>query len=126
MRLKRPDGINIIPFIDIMLVLLTIVLTVSTLIVPNTIQLELPQASQSTALSENVSHEILITHEGGLFYHNQSITMDELKSHLQMLPKDDPIVVKADKQSPFDAFIQVVDLLKMFHHSRVNILVRHD
>ncbi len=45
MEEKEFDYINVIPFIDIMLVLLTIVLTTSTFIAQGAIPMELPQVS---------------------------------------------------------------------------------
>ena len=126
MRLKRPEGMNIIPFIDIMLVLLTIVLTVSTFISQQVIKLELPKAEQSTPLKSNVLHEILISDEGALLYQEQSVTLDALKSSLQTLSLEDNIVLRADTKSPFGVFISVVDMLKLLKFPNVEILVQKD
>ncbi len=126
MRLKRPEGMNIIPFIDIMLVLLTIVLTVSTFIAQQVIKLELPKAEQSSSLTNHISHEILISDEGVLLYQEQSVTLEALKSSLQMLSLEDNIVVRADTKSPFGVFISVVDMLKMLKFPHVEILVQKD
>jgi len=126
MRLKRPEGMNIIPFIDIMLVLLTIVLTVSTFIAQQVIKLELPKAEQSSSLTNHASHEILISDEGALVYQEQSVTLEALKSSLERLSLEDNIVVKADTKSPFGVFISVVDMLKMLKFPHVEILVQKD
>lgn len=48
MRLHRKDGLNVVPFIDIMLVLLAIVLSISTFIAQGKIKLDLPEASSAT------------------------------------------------------------------------------
>ncbi|MEE9104639.1 biopolymer transporter ExbD, partial [Helicobacter pylori] len=42
--IRRGDGLNIVPFIDIMLVLLAIVLSVSTFIAQGKIKVNLPNA----------------------------------------------------------------------------------
>ncbi|WP_334096382.1 biopolymer transporter ExbD, partial [Helicobacter typhlonius] len=47
MRIPKKDGLNIVPFIDVMLVLLAIVLSVSTFIAQGQIKVELPYASQN-------------------------------------------------------------------------------
>ena len=44
MKIKRAEGLNIIPLIDVMLVLLAIVLSVSTFIAQGKIPITLPQA----------------------------------------------------------------------------------
>lgn len=126
MRLKRPEGMNIIPFIDIMLVLLTIVLTVSTFIAQQVIKLELPKAEQSSSLTNHTSHEILISDEGVLVYQGKSVTLETLKSSLERLSLEDNIVVRADTKSPFGVFISVVDMLKMLKFPHVEILVQKD
>ena len=59
MEEKEFDNINVIPFIDIMLVLLTIVLTTSTFIAPGAIPMELPQVSdQQAGTLRSISVEI--------------------------------------------------------------------
>ena len=55
---KGFDGINVIPFIDIMLVLLTIVLTTATFIANGTIPVNLPKAESSDAAGRGVTVEI--------------------------------------------------------------------
>lgn len=45
---KPFDTINVIPFVDIMLVLLTIVLTTSSFIASGRVPIHLPRAAQST------------------------------------------------------------------------------
>ena len=44
MKPRRAEGLNIVPFIDVMLVLLAIVLSVSTFIAKGKIPINLPQA----------------------------------------------------------------------------------
>ena len=52
MRLPRRDGLNIVPFIDIMLVLLCIVLSVSTFIAQGLIKVDLPSSKTATKSDE--------------------------------------------------------------------------
>ena len=44
-KIPKNESLNIVPFIDIMLVLLAIVLSVSTFIAQGKIQIELPQSA---------------------------------------------------------------------------------
>ena len=55
---KRFDQINVIPFIDIMLVLLVMVLTTATFIKQGIIPVELPKAK--TTQKENTKKEITV------------------------------------------------------------------
>ncbi len=49
MKMKRIDSINVIPFIDIMLVLLVMVLTTATFIKTGLIPVDLPEAKGSAS-----------------------------------------------------------------------------
>lgn len=126
MRLKRPEGMNIIPFIDIMLVLLTIVLTISTFIAQTHIPLELPSGSSGQRLKEKQRHEIIISQEGTLYWDESLVSLEILKETLTTLLREDEIVIKADTNSSFGRFIEVVDYLKSIEYPHINIVVRKE
>lgn len=126
MRLKRPEGMNIIPFIDIMLVLLTIVLMVSTFISQTNIPLELPYAREGESMKERQKHEIIISKEGILYWDEVLVNFEVLKKKLSEISKEDEIVLKADTYSSFGHFIEVIDYLKTLQYSHINILVRKE
>ena len=66
--MKRFDQINMIPFIDIMLVLLAIVLTTASFISQGLIPVDLPKAEQSEpAKGDEKSLEIAINSQNQLF-----------------------------------------------------------
>ena len=58
MKLKKYDSINVIPFIDVLLVLLTIVLMTSTFISKGIIPISLPKASNADNIK--VNKEVII------------------------------------------------------------------
>lgn len=126
MRLKRPEGLNIIPFIDIMLVLLAIVLSVSTFIAHRHLVLELPKAHASEAPSKKLSHEIVIDAQGVLYWEEKAVSLEDLKTTLHDTAKEDELVLKADTKSAFGTFIEVIDCLKSLNHPHITILVRKD
>ena len=53
MKLQKYDSINVIPFIDVLLVLLAIVLLTSTFITKGIIPIALPNASNADTLKPN-------------------------------------------------------------------------
>ena len=60
MKPKRAEGLNIVPFIDVMLVLLAIVLSVSTFIAQGKIPINLPQADNiDKKLDDKVVHIVI-------------------------------------------------------------------
>jgi len=70
--MKKFDTINVIPFIDIMLVLLTIVLTTASFIDQGKIEVEVPQSqSKSLIQAQDLTTLITITQSGEFFYQNK-------------------------------------------------------
>ncbi len=124
MRLKRPEGMNIIPFIDIMLVLLTIVLSVSTFMAHRSLVLDIPKTDTNEALTQKRSHEVVIDANGLLYWDENPLALETLDETLKSLPKEDEIILKADTKATFGTFIEVVDALKRIHHPHINIVVQ--
>ena len=111
MRLRRFDQINVIPFIDIMLVLLVIVLTTATFIAKGVIPLDLPKAGSAKELPTK-KIELSITKEGKIFLGKKPVSLDELKIDIAKINKKSPIIIRSDKNSKFETFIEVLDVLK--------------
>ena len=64
MRMKRVDSINVIPFIDIMLVLLVMVLTTATFIRTGLIPVDLPEAKGTAAEHKPSEFKLTIQKDG--------------------------------------------------------------
>lgn len=111
MRRKPFDQINVIPFIDIMLVLLVIVLTTATFIAKGVIPLDLPQASSASNLPVK-RIEISITKDNRLFFDKSPITIEELAKKLEAVSKKSEIIIRSDKNARFELFVKVLDRLK--------------
>lgn len=126
MRLKRPEGMNIIPFVDIMLVLLTIVLTISVFVSQQKMRIEIPSATQTQLSNTKMTHEIIVNADNTLSFASKICTLEAVESELIALPSEDTIILRADKQSDFGLFIAIVDLLKKHHHTNVDILVKKE
>ena len=65
--MKRFENINVIPFIDIMLVLLAIVLTTATFIVEGKLDIRLPESKSQAKLDQPDRRELAI-HENETLY----------------------------------------------------------
>lgn len=117
---KPFESLNMVPFIDIMLVLLVIVLTTSTFIASGKIPINLPQSTApQTATKDN--QVIEINQQGGVFYNGKSVTLEELKSQLQGIPRDKAFLLRADKKVQLQQFITVADLLNQSGFSQVAV-----
>jgi len=112
MAAKRFDTINVIPFIDIMLVLLVIVLTTATFIAKGLISVELPQADAQVQQSEVTEHSITIDKDGTYYLNKEKVSLDALKAKLKQFNVKDTIVLRGDKRSEFNYFVSIMSLLK--------------
>ena len=121
---KRFDEINVIPFIDIMLVLLVMVLTTATFIKQGVIPVDLPDAKAAT--KEDVKKEITIyvNAKGELFFDKEKVDASMLESKLQSTPKEQTIVLRSDKESRFQDFVTVMDILKRLGHEQLYIVTK--
>jgi len=124
--LKKFDGINIIPFVDIMLVLLAIVLTTSTLVEKNLIPVSLPDSSSKVdTKKQNIT--ITVKKNGELFWEKISIGKDELLKNIKTLKKDDFININCDKNTRFENFVYILDSLKSQGLENISIITKaHD
>ncbi len=127
--MKRMDQINVIPFIDVMLVLLAIVLTTATFIVEGRLAIRLPAAETQMALAETDPLEIAIDAEGQLFWAGEGLGLGsaafaDLEPRLATLSPHTSIVLRVDAQARFEVFIGVIDRLKAKGLERVSILTR--
>ncbi len=120
--LKRVEGINVVPLIDIMLVLLAIVLTISSFIALGKIDIALPKASSQVKLDKK-RFDIAITSDKKYFVNKKEIPKEELQNLLSTISKDDSVTISADKATPYEEFIFVVDTLKQKGIEKISMAV---
>ena len=122
MRLNKKDGLNIVPFIDIMLVLLAIVLSISTFIAQGKIAVDLPSAKSAQQDKEDEKKvSVVIDKDNKFFIDDVEISEDELKDKLNAVDIKTLIELKSDKNAKFDSFVKVVDILKEKVHENFAI-----
>lgn len=114
------DTINVIPLVDVMLVLLTIVLTTTTFIAVGAIPVELPRAENSS--SETLKTITIEIDETGSIYFNQlPSTMFQLSESLTKLERSQPILIRADRDIALQIFVNVMDIVKGLGFSKVSL-----
>ena len=122
MRLNKKDGLNIVPFIDIMLVLLAIVLSISTFIAQGKIAVDLPSAKSAQQDKEDEKKVgVVIDKDNKFFIDDADISEDELKDKLNAVDIKTLIELKSDKNAKFDSFVKVIDILKEKGHENFAI-----
>lgn len=121
---KRFDDINVIPFIDIMLVLLVMVLTTATFIKQGIIPIELPEAKATQKEDTKKEITIYVKANGEMFYEEEKVNAGELEKKLSSISKDQTVVLRSDKESRFQDFVSVMDILKRLKHEQLYIVTK--
>lgn len=120
MEEREIDYINVVPFIDIMLVLLTIVLVTATFIVQGSIPIKLP-TSKYAAVKNIRSFQIIIDERGDLFFERRKVSLEELEEIVKNLDKTSQVSIFADKSSKVQSLIAVLDILKKYQIEKATI-----
>lgn len=123
---KPFETMNIIPFVDIMLVLLTIVLTTSSFIAAGRIPVNLPQATKNAAEIKEPAVMIEISLDGDLYFEGEPVSLEGLRLELASKTKENSFVIRADREITLQRFIDVADLLKQMGFGKVAVQTRND
>ena len=120
MEEKEFDYINVIPLVDVMLVLLTIVLTTSTFIATGMISVSLPKASE--VKTEMLERQIIAIDQGGAIYFNSmKVDLEGLGIKIMDIDKNTPLIVRADRDIKLQIFVDVLDLVNREGFKKVAI-----
>lgn len=125
--MRRFDQINMIPFIDIMLVLLAIVLTTATFISQGVIDIDLPEAQSAKPVAQQTKFtpiEIAINSDKKLFIDGESSSRKDLLARLENIEKETPILLRVDQEVAFKHFVDVVDILKKNKLEKLKIITK--
>lgn len=121
MKLPKKDGLNVIPLIDVMLVLLAIVLSVSTFIVQGQIKVDLPSSQSQSVPTDSPTKLLAINEQCEIFFENEAVNMEVLREKIFALDPKTMLKLEIDKNARFDVFVQVADILKEKGHENVSI-----
>ena len=124
MKLQKFDSINVIPFIDVLLVLLAIVLLTSTFITKGIIPISQPDANSADKLKPDKEIVIVINEQGELFLDDKLVVLQNIELAILDKSKDTPVHLNTDKKTKFESFVNVLDMLKKNEFSNVSIVTK--
>jgi len=119
---KSFTEINIIPFVDIVLVLLIIFMLTAPILFETSIPLELPKA-ESVEPTKETDIGIIILADGSLVLNGASVTDMGLRETVQENPTLRALL-SADKNTPHGRVIEIIDLLRQegVHRYALNVV----
>jgi biopolymer transport protein ExbD len=119
---REVNQINVIPLVDVMLVLLVIVLTTATFISTGQIPVNLAKAKE-VGDRKDVPIVITLTADGKLFLNDRPLADGELPAALTMQPRESAVVVRADKVTLLERFVALVDEVRNLGFKQVSLEV---
>ncbi|MBI1965178.1 MAG: protein TolR [Betaproteobacteria bacterium] len=125
------NQINVVPYIDVMLVLLVIFMVTAPLINPG--QIELPSVGK-TSDPPLQPMEVSVRTDGALWLRDRSrsseerkVTRNELIAAIRQKQKQNPeqaVVIAADKDVRYEAVLEVMDMLQSNQVRRIGLLAK--
>lgn len=119
---RELNQINVIPLVDVMLVLLVIVLTTATFITAGQIPVNLAKAATAGDRQDRPLI-ITVTAEGELFVNHHAVTDEQLDATLLTHPRESLVLVRADKITRLERFVTLVDRVRGLGFRQVSLEV---
>jgi biopolymer transport protein TolR len=122
------NDINVVPYIDVMLVLLVIFMVTAPMITPGLVNLpsvgqaaEVPAKPVEVQIAEDGGISLRVRDAGAQFH---TINSQNLVSEVQSLvTPETPVIIAADGRVPYDTVMKVMDQLRTGGISRLGLLV---
>ena len=128
-RAKLEHGLaqlDIVPFIDIVFILLLFFILSSSLTIPSGISVKLPKAITSDIIKED-RYIITVTGEDVIYLNNKVTTVKELQKLLKQAKEQNrPVLIKSDRRASVGRIVDVWDLCRNLGIEKINIATHQD
>lgn len=118
--------INMVPLIDVMLVLLVIFLITAPLL-SHSIKIQLPQASSEPIQQDPKTIDLAIDAAGQIFVNEQLVALEDLAATLAPYSKEQPqpeLRIRADTDTRYETLAQVMSRSKASGLTRLGFITR--
>ena len=116
--------INMVPFIDITLILLIIFMVMTPFIVQSQLNVDLPSAKAVNTVSEDNLIKVEILRDGQIMVQSRQTNLNKLEEELILhlgKAQEKTILVQADRTVSIDKVVQVFDVAKKLGAARLGI-----
>ena len=122
------NEINMIPFIDVALVLLIIFMVMTPFLVRSQLKINLPSTKKvEPDLTRKQTLTVQVDRAGTAYLNGLPVAPDLLEGRLKQLltdPERQPVVVEADKDVPFQHVVAVMDAAKRIGATKLAVCVK--
>lgn len=117
--------INVVPYIDVMLVLLVIFMITTPMLVGG-ISVQLPELTEKASLSKDHGVVVSIDFKGRYYFDqapnpNQSLILEDLVKYCKKFSKS-TILIKADRRLRYDDVIKLLDILQQHGFKSIGLV----
>ena len=124
-RYHIQSDINMIPLIDVSLVLLIIFMVISPILVQSQLRVTLPKVT-SAGKAEESPLKVEIAADGSIAFQGKIVTKEQLRTEMERaLPPGNAasVLIQADKDTTFQTVVYVMDLAKQFKVQKLGVAV---
>jgi biopolymer transport protein ExbD len=117
--------INMVPFIDVVLVLLIVFMVLTPFLVQQQLKINIPQ-SVAGHVAPDRPIVITVQGEGSVGINGRPIAVNQLEEELRALAKADsnrPVVIQADEDIALQRVVSIMDIVKRANISKLGISV---
>jgi biopolymer transport protein TolR len=122
--------INMIPFIDVSLVLLIIFMVMTPFLVKSQIKIDLPKAKTSEQTkTSNTMITVQVGKDGSVYFEGKPVQAAAIEGTLKRMlldPERQPVMIEADKDVPFQFVVAVMDIAKKIGAIKMGVSVKQD
>ncbi|MDD6180819.1 MAG: ExbD/TolR family protein [Desulfovibrionaceae bacterium] len=118
--------INVTPFVDVMLVLL-IIFMVTTPMMTEGLDVDLPQTKQVESLPTEADHLVLTLRQDGVIYLDEyKVELEELEDYLTRLvrEKNKGLFLQADTNVPYGMVVDIMGRIKAAGIEKLGVVAR--
>ena len=116
--------INVVPLVDVMLVLLVIFIITAPLLT-NAVKIDLPKASSSPNITKPEHIEFGIREDGSLFWSGEKVEMGSLSARFALEAKKQPqpeLHIRADRMAHYELVAQVMSVAAKAGLTRIGFI----
>lgn len=131
-KLRQEEHINVVPFIDILLVLLIFFMVSSRFTHNAALQLNLPQADAGAQQQPEAVIEISVNADGSYAINGQSVANSSAAALRQSLHRvageriDTPLILSADANATHQSVVRAMDVAGQLGFSKLSITTVRD
>src|SRR5574340_1519132 len=120
--------INVVPLVDVMLVLLVIFIITAPLLT-NAVKIDLPRASSAPNITKSPRIELGIRENGDLYWNGERVTMDQFAPRFAAMANEQPqpeLHIRADRHADYEPVAKVMSLAARAGLTRIGFVTEPD